>query len=178
MEVDPGVSSREECCHFRKEASTGRNVVFLAHLSWPFFFTAVPRAHEKRMETAMDEVLEVLYTRCCGLDVHKKTVVASVIITPPQGRVQRHLHTFSTTTAGLLALLDWLGAFQVSHVAIESTGIYWRPIFNLLEGECEVILVNAQHMKAVPGRKTDVKESEWLASRLAPGAPASQLYPS
>jgi len=82
------------------------------------------------METAMGEVLEVLYTRCCGLDVHKKTVVASVIITPPQGRVQKHLRTFSTTTVGLLALLDWLGVLQVSHVAIESTGIYWRPIFN------------------------------------------------
>ena len=65
----------------------------------------------------MSEVLEVLYTRCCGLDVHKKTVVASVIITPAQGRVQRHLHTFSTTTAGLLALLDWLGALQVPRIA-------------------------------------------------------------
>lgn len=75
----------------------------------------------------MDEVLEVLYTRCAGLDVHKKTVVASVIITPPQGRVQKHLQTFSTTTAGLLALLDWLGSLQVSHVAIESTGIYTPP---------------------------------------------------
>ena len=125
----------------------------------------------------MGEVLEVLYTRCCGLDVHKKTVVASVIITPPQGRVQKHLHTFSTTTTGLLALLDWLGAFQVSHVAIESTGIYWRPIFNLLEGECEVILVNAQHMKAVPGRKTDVKDSEWLASLLRQGLLQASFIP-
>jgi|SRR6266496_3099609 len=95
----------------------------------------------------MSEVLEVLYKRCCGLDVHKKTVVACVILTLANGQVQKQVHTFSTTTAGLLALLDWLGALQVTHVARESTGIYWRPIFNLLEGEVEVILVNAQHMK-------------------------------
>jgi len=85
--------------------------------------------------------------------VHKKTVVACVIITLANGQIQKHVHTFSTTTAGLLALLDWLSALQVSHVAIESTGIYWRPIFNLLEGECEVILVNAQHMRVSSGPK-------------------------
>lgn len=80
-------------------------------------------------------------------------------------------------TNGLLSLLDWLSSLQVSHVAIESTGIFWRPIFNLLEGQCEVILVNAQHMKAVPGRKTDVKDSEWLASLLRQGLLAASFIP-
>ena len=125
----------------------------------------------------MGEVLEVLYKRCCGLDVHKKTVVACVIITLANGQIQKQVQTFPTTTAGLLALLDWLGAWQVTHVAIESTGIYWRPIFNLLEGEFEVILVNAQHMKAVPGRKTDVKDSEWLASLLRQGLLKASFIP-
>ena len=125
----------------------------------------------------MGEALEVLYPRCCGLDVHKKTVVACALITPPHGPVEKHLQTFSTMTNGLLALLDWLNSLHVSHVAIESTGIFWRPIFNLLEGQHEVILVNAQHMKAVPGRKTDVKDSEWLASLLRQGLLAASFIP-
>lgn len=125
----------------------------------------------------MGEALEVLYPRCCGLDVHKKTVVACALITPPHGPVEKHLQTFSTMTNGLLALLDWLNSLHVSHVAIESTGIFWRPIFNLLEGQHEVILVNAQHMKAVPGRKTDIKDSEWLASLLRQGLLAASFIP-
>jgi transposase len=80
-------------------------------------------------------------------------------------------------TNGLLALLDWLENLHVSHVALESTGIFWRPIFNLLEGQHEVILVNAQHIKAVPGRKTDVKDSEWLASLLRQGLLAASFIP-
>src|SRR2546430_7323623 len=113
--------------------------------------------------------MQVLYERCCGLDVHKKTVVACVLITSPDGRVRKLVRTFATTTASLLALADWLASFQVSHVAMESSGIYWRPVFNLLEEGRTIILVNAQHMKAVPGRKTDVKDAEWIADLLRHG---------
>ena len=102
--------------------------------------------------------MQVLYERCCGLDVHKKTVVACVLITSADGQVHKQVRTAATTTAGLLALADWLAALQISHVALESTGIYWRPVFNLLEEGHTIILVNARHMRAVPGRKTDIKE--------------------
>ena len=99
------------------------------------------------------EAMQVLYERCCGLDVHKKTVVACVLITSPDGQVHKQVRTVATTTAGLLALADWLAILQISHIALESTGIYWRPVFNLLEEGHTIILVNAQHMRAVPGRK-------------------------
>ncbi len=113
--------------------------------------------------------MQVVYERCAGLDVHKKTVVVCVLLTAPNGKVQKQFRTFATTTTELLALADWLSAQQVSHVSIESTGVYWRPIFNILEAVCTVILVNAQHIKAVPGRKTDVRDSEWLADLLRHG---------
>lgn len=103
--------------------------------------------------------LSVLYARCAGLDVHKQTVVACLLLTAASGKVSREVRTFATTTLGLQHLADGLTTHGVTHVAMESTGIYWRPVFNLLEGHCEVILVNAQHMKAVPGHKTDVKDS-------------------
>jgi transposase len=101
--------------------------------------------------------MRVVYERCCGLDVHKKTVVACVLITETSGEMQRHIRTFSIMTAGLLALADWLESMHISVVAMESTGVYWRPVFHLIEEGRTIILVNAQHMKAVPGRKTDVK---------------------
>jgi transposase len=113
--------------------------------------------------------MQVLYERCCGLDVHKKTVVACVLITSADGQVHKQVRTAATTTAGLLALADWLAALQVSHVALESTGMYWRPVFKLLEEGHTIILVNAQHMKAVPGRKTDIKDAEWIADLLRHG---------
>src|SRR5579863_4403147 len=112
--------------------------------------------------------MEVVYERCCGLDVHKKSVTACVLITEADG-VKKSVRTFPTMTADLLALSDWLTTLQVQHIALESTGIYWRPVFNILEEGRTVILVNAQHMKAVPGRKTDVKDSEWLADLLRHG---------
>ncbi len=121
--------------------------------------------------------LSVLYARCCGLDVHKKTVVACLLLTAASGRVSREVRTFATTTAGLLALADWLSRQEVTHVAMESTGIYWRPVFNLLEGSVQVILVNAQHMRAVPGHKTDVKDSEWLADLLRHGLLTASFIP-
>ncbi len=92
-------------------------------------------------------------------------MVACLLLTEPNGTVRRRVSTFGTMTADLLALADWLGSSGVTHIAMESTGVYWRPVYNILEGDCAVILVNAQHIKAVPGRKTDVKDSEWLAGR-------------
>jgi len=103
--------------------------------------------------------MQVVFSRCCGMDVHKKMLVACVLLTAEDGRVQRHIRTFSTMTADLLSCLDWLESLQVEVVAMESTGIYWRPVYNVLEGHLKVLLVNAQHMKAVPGHKTDVKDS-------------------
>ena len=116
--------------------------------------------------------MQVMYERCAGLDVHKKTVVACVLT--PEGQETR---TFGTMTAELLALADWLLACGCTHVAIESTGDYWKPVFNILEGTCEVILVNAQHIKAVPGRKTDVKDAAWLAELLQHGLLRASFIP-
>lgn len=121
--------------------------------------------------------MQVLYERCAGLDVHKKTVVVCVMLTSPGGQVHKQLRPFATTTSGLLALADWLSSQQVSHVSIESTGVYWRPVFNILEAVCTVILVNAQHIKAVPGRKTDVRDSEWLADLLRHGLLNASFIP-
>jgi transposase len=104
--------------------------------------------------------MDIVHTHCAGLDVHKKTVVACVIIPNASGGWQKEIRTFETMTADLLMLSDWLQGFGVTHVAMESTGEYWKPVFNILEGNFEVVLVNAQHIKAVPGRKTDVKDAE------------------
>lgn len=108
--------------------------------------------------------MQVLYERCCGLDVHKNTVVGCVLLTQANGHTQKWIQTFATTTSGLLALSDWLTDLQVTHIALERSGIYWRPVFNVLEEGHVIILVNAQHMKAVPGRKTDGKDSEGRAT--------------
>jgi transposase len=101
--------------------------------------------------------MEILYSRCCGLDVHAKTVVACLCI---EG--EKPMRTFSTMTADLLHLVHWLLTSGCTHVALESTGVYWRPVFNGLEGHFAVLLVNAHHSKAVPGRKTDGRECDWL----------------
>ena len=121
--------------------------------------------------------MQVVYTHCAGLDVHKKTVVACCLITSSEGKVEKKMRTFSTMTTDLLALADWLNSFNVTHIAIESTGVYWRPLFNLLETTFTVILVNPQHMKAVPGRKTDAKDSEWLADLLRHGLLRASFIP-
>jgi len=111
--------------------------------------------------------VELVHARCGGLDVHKKSVVACVLIPTTAGEGQRRVRTFGTMTADLLALDDWLTRLDVTQIAMESTGVYWRLVFNLLEAdERTITLVNAQHLKAVPGRKTDVKDSEWLAQGL------------
>ena len=116
--------------------------------------------------------MEILYSCCCGLDVHAKTVVACLIT---HGKKQ--LRTFSTMTDDLLRLSDWLITEGCTHVAIESTGVYWKPVFNILEGSVEVVLVNAHHIKAVPGRKTDVRDCEWLADLLRHGLVRASFIP-
>ncbi len=121
--------------------------------------------------------MKVMYTRCAGLDVHKKTVVACRMRTGETGDVHAETQTFGTKTYELLALVDWLGAWEVTHVAMESTGEYWKPVYNLLEGTVEVLLVNAKHVKHVPGRKTDVKDAEWLAELLRHGLLRSSFIP-
>jgi transposase len=113
--------------------------------------------------------MEVLYEVCCGIDVHAAAVVAGVRRPGKNGRRAREVRTFGTTTAGLLRLADWLAAEGVSHAALESTGVLWRPVFNVLEERCAVVLVNARHIKQVPGRQTDVRDCEWLAELLEHG---------
>src|SRR3954464_10580391 len=111
--------------------------------------------------------MELLYERCAALDVHKRNVTACVSFS--SGKATHETRTFTTMTADLLALSDWLQSLGVTHVAMESTGVYWKPIYNLLEGHFELLLVNAQHVKAVPGRKTDVSDAQWLGDLLRHG---------
>jgi transposase len=120
--------------------------------------------------------MEVVYSRCCGLDVHKASVVACVLRSD-SGGVDRQVRTFGTMTADLLELSDWLAELEVTHVVLESTGVYWQPIWNLLEDRFALLLVNARHVKQVPGRKTDVKDSEWLAQLLRHGLLQASFVP-
>jgi transposase len=110
--------------------------------------------------------MEALHRCCCGLDVHKETVVGCVLRTEGKGQKQVEIRQFGTMTGDLLELADWLRARGVTHVAMEATGVYWKPVWNILEGGFELILVNAQHIKRVPGRKTDVPDCEWIAQLL------------
>lgn len=96
--------------------------------------------------------MEVLYARCCGLDVHKPSITACVLITQA-GKLRRHIRRFGSTTRELRELAAWLREFEVEHVAMESTGVYWKPVWNVLKGQFQIVLANAQHIKAVPGRK-------------------------
>lgn len=116
--------------------------------------------------------MEILHARCAGLDVHKKTVVACAIT--PAGR---ELRTFGTLTGDLLALGDWLAAQGVSEVAMESTGSFWKPVYNVLEGRFTLVVANARHIKAVPGRKTDVRDAEWIADLLRHGLIRASFVP-
>jgi hypothetical protein len=113
--------------------------------------------------------MDVTDARCCGLDVHTRSGVACVLLTQPDGTCTREVRSFATMTADLLALGDWLGAWEVTHGALESTGVYWRPVVNLVEEGRTILLGNPQHLQAVPGRTTDVKDSEWLADLLRHG---------
>ena len=122
--------------------------------------------------------MEILYTNCAGLDVHKKTVKVCVMTHVSNGQLQKEFRTYFTTTEELLKLSDWLKEQGCTHIAFEATGVYWKPVFNLLEGNFTVLVVNAQHIKAVPGRKTDVKDAEWIADLLAHGLLKASFIPS
>jgi transposase len=121
--------------------------------------------------------MELLYRCCCGLDVHKDTVVACLVTLDDDGRARKELRTYATMTADLLALADWLRAAGCARVAMESTGVYWKPVYNLLEEDFAVMVVNAQHIKAVPGRKTDLKDAEWIADLLQHGLLRASFIP-
>jgi transposase len=121
--------------------------------------------------------MDVVHTHCAGLDVHKKTVVAAVSEPAAGGGWHMETRTFETMTSDLLALSDWLTSHDVTHAAMESTGEYWKPVFNILEGNFDVVLVNAQHIKAVPGRKTDVNDAQWLAELLKHGLLKASFVP-
>jgi len=121
----------------------------------------------------MDQLIE----RCCGLDVHRDTVAACVRVPGPNGKRQQEVRTFGTTTAELLALRDWLEAHRVTHVAMESTGVYWKPVFYVLEEAFTCLLVNATHIKQVPGRKTDIKDCVWIAQCLECGLLRGSFVP-
>jgi transposase len=121
--------------------------------------------------------MEILYHCCAGLDVHKKTVVACIRRLGPDRQPEDLVRTFGTMTADLLELADWLAAHAVVHVAMESTGVYWKPVFHLLEDRFQILLVNAQHIKQVPGRKTDVKGCQWIAQLLQLGLLRASFVP-
>lgn len=121
--------------------------------------------------------MEVVFERCCGLDVHKTTVVACLWVRDSMGKIQKEIQTFGTMMVDLLVLYDWLKAKGVTHIAMESTGVFWKPIYNLLEEDFQVLLVNAEHIKRVPGRKTDVADCEWIADLLAHGLLKGSFIP-
>jgi transposase len=117
--------------------------------------------------------MQVIYSHSCGLDVHKQKVVACAIT--PSGK---ELRTFSAMTEDLLRMKDWLAGLGVSHIAMESTGVYWKPVYNILEGHFELLVVNAQHIKNVPGKKTDIKDAEWIADLLRHGLVRGSYIPN
>ena len=121
--------------------------------------------------------MEVVYPCCCGLDVHKKRITACVLWAEAKGKSRKEKRRFGTFTHDLLQLADWLGECGVTHVAMESTGVYWKPVWNILAEQFEVLLVNAQHIKAVPGRKSDQKDSEWIADLLQHGLLRGSFVP-
>jgi transposase len=121
--------------------------------------------------------MDVLYPRCAGLDVHQKTVVACVRIHGSGGRAKTETRTFATHTAALVELSQWLTEHECTHVAMEATGVYWKPVWHILEGNFELVLANAKHVRNVPGRKSDVSDAAWLADLLAHGLIRSSFVP-
>src|SRR6266852_6341630 len=122
--------------------------------------------------------MEILHERCAGLDVHKKNVKACFSSPGKGGQRQKETRTYLTMTGNLLEMRDWLKEQGCTHIALEATGVYWKPIYNLLEGDFEILVVNAHHIKTVPGRKTDVKDAEWIADLLAHGLLSASFIPS
>src|SRR6478752_4307067 len=130
----------------------------------------------RRCRRTLEVIMQVIYPRCAGLDVHKQTVVACVRIAG-NGPPLQEVRTFATTTSGLLSLADWLDSFGVAHVGMEATGVYWKPVWHVLEESFELVLANAQHVKNVPGRKSDVNDAMWLADLLAHGLVRGSFVP-
>lgn len=121
--------------------------------------------------------MQTLVERGCGLDVHQATVVACLLIVSNNGKVHKQVRTFGTTTCELVGLREWLLSEGCTHVAMESTGVYWKPIYTIFEGAFEIVVANAQHVKKVPGRKTDVKDAEWIADLLCHGLLRASFVP-
>jgi transposase len=121
--------------------------------------------------------MDVLFPYCAGLDVHKRIIVACVLVSSPTG-LQREIRKFATTMAGLEALAGWLTGQAITHVALESTGVYWKPVFNVLAAHCEVWLVNARDLQQVPGRKTDVCDAEWICKLMRIGLLKRSFVPA
>ena len=121
--------------------------------------------------------MQVVYARCAGLDVHKKTVSACVSVCEPEAAKRQQTRVFGTFTCDLLALTDWLKQQGVTQVAMEATGVYWRPVWAVLEEHFKQMLVNPQHIKAVPGRKSDTKDCEWIADLLQHGLLKGSFVP-
>src|SRR6516164_10592087 len=121
--------------------------------------------------------METLVERGCGVDVHQATVVACLLIVLKSGKVHKQIRTFGTTTRELVSLREWLLSEGCTHVALESTGVYWKPVYAILEGALQIVVANAQHVKKVPGRKTDVKDAEWIADLLCHGLLRSSFVP-
>lgn len=120
--------------------------------------------------------MDVLHPRCAGLDVHQKTVVACARLASG-GAVTHEVRTFGTTTRALLALAEWLAERRVTHVAMESTGVFWKPVWHILDGQFELVLANARHLRHIPGRKSDVNDATWIADLLAHGLIRSSFVP-
>jgi transposase len=121
--------------------------------------------------------MQILVERGCGLDVHQATIVACLLIVLKNGTAQKQMRTFGTTTRELISLREWLLSEGCTHLAMESTGVYWKPIYAILEGAFHIVVANAQQVKKVPGRKTDVKDAEWLADLLCHGLLRSSFVP-
>lgn len=121
--------------------------------------------------------MQVLYERCAGLDVHKKSITACALWFNNDGEKEKEVRSFSTMTSSLMAMADWLKQRGVTHVAMEATGVFWRPVWTILEGQFQLVLVNPAHFKSVPGRKTDVKDCEWLADLLQHGLLRGSFVP-
>lgn len=121
--------------------------------------------------------MQVLYRTCCGLDVHKQTIVACLISLPNNGQAKKEVRSFEAVTDGLLALAEWLRQAGCKHVAMEGTGVYWKPVYNILEGDFEVTVLNAAHLKKLPGRKTDVQDAEWIADLFQHGMVRASFIP-
>ena len=164
FELDPGFL---EHLRLSPRAIIGPGARFLE-----FLYTG-PHADD----AAQEEGMELLHRRCCGLDVHKETVVACLRLVS-NGKVTTEVRTFQTTTAALLRLSGWLAANNCAHVAMEATGVYWKPVWHILDdGEFELMLANAAHVKNVPGLKTDVNDAMWLAELLAHGLIRASFVP-